>query len=300
MKALTFYIVIFILVGCENTPRKNLDIVKENYSIVFEDEFQEQILDTLKWKTNPSFPAPYNKILPRANCDYENAAVLNNSNIIIQGGILKLIAKKEDIIYKGIGGGDLNQDLGCGLKAGKPFEFSQKYSTASLFGKTGFSNGIFECRAKIPSAKGLYPVFWLWHHDEIVVFEFFGNKKKHFVSAHNKEKYVTKEFERLDYSKAFHTYAVHWTNDYITWYFDDQEIWSICRDETNAPCPSALNSKADNDNFNASESFPDSTNRWLKPNISLRIYEWAKYVDDEKLPDTLKIDYVRLYQKNQE
>ncbi|MEM8908235.1 MAG: family 16 glycosylhydrolase, partial [Bacteroidota bacterium] len=136
--------------------------------------------------------------------------------------------------------------------------------------------------AKIPATLGLYPVFWLWHHDEIVVFEFFGNSTAHYLSAHNKEKYVSQQFNTVaNYSDHFHTYATHWTPHTITWYFDDEAIHSI--------------SRADSDPA-VKVAFPDSTNRWLRPHLSLRMYEWAERIDEANLPDTLKVDYIKIYQ----
>ncbi|MEL6988459.1 MAG: hypothetical protein AAGK97_11600, partial [Bacteroidota bacterium] len=51
------------------------------------------------------------------------------------------------------------------------------------------------------------------------------------------------------------------------------------------------------ENETIKKSFPDSTNRWLAPNLSLRVSEW-KPVDEQELPDTLLVDYIKVFQKN--
>jgi len=293
MKINIFLIFILILPACRTEKKVDLNLLKANLEIVFEDNFSNENLDTSKWTTVSSSPRPFDRILPRGNCDFNNAAILNNSNVVLKDGILNLIAKEENQTYEGVVGGDQNQNVGCDFIGGENFRFDQNYTSGSIFGRKGFNHGLFECRAKIPAAKGLYPVFWLWHHDEIVVFEFFGDRKEHFVSAHRREKYVTQKFSDMDYSEAFHEYSVYWTPHEITWFIDGKNIWTLCRNN-NKNCTTS--SKPHNSNFKIEESFPDSTNRWLSPNISLRIYEWSKEVDGSRLPDTLMIDYIRIYQ----
>lgn len=287
---------VICLSGCKN----ELDTteIKQSLSLVFQDTFGLDSLDTTKWRYHSKSPAPFDKILPRGNCDFRNAAVLQKENIQNKNGILYLIAKHEEKTYKGKVKAENGKYIACDLKGGDSFEFNQTFTSASIFSKEGFNHGYFECRAKVPCTNGLYPVFWLWHHDEIVVFEFFGNSKSHFVSSHNKERYVTKEFSQIDYCKNFHNYGVYWTKENITWFLDEKPIWRICRDEFIKHDRYSLTSKPDNNNFSIKESFPDSSKRWLSPNISLRIYEWTDKVDLINLPDTLKIDYVKIYQNH--
>ena len=276
-----------------------LSTVKAKLELVFEDEFSQHTLDTSLWQTISTNPSPYDRILPRGNCNFDNAALLTEDNIVLKNGCLNLIAKQEQQIYQGIVGAEKGTPVGCDFYGGDTFELKQNFTSASLFSRKGYNHGLFECRAKIPFAKGLYPVFWLWHHDEIVVFEFFGDSRKHFVSAHNKEKYVTKQFSQMDYSQAFHHYAVYWTPQNITWFFEEEPIWTICREGLADRNRCAEAQQADNTDYNIQESFPDSIDRWLRPNMSLRIYEWADQVDVSSLPDTLVVDYVRVYQTGQ-
>lgn len=295
MKSLHFYILLLSITSC--TTPSEIEQIRSTSVLVFEDNFDSSTsIDTIKWRTTSLNPKPFDRVLPRGNCNFKNAAFLTDKNIKIENDVLNLIVRPENTHYKGLAGGSVNTEIGCNLKGHQTFDLNLEYTSASIFSKKGYNHGLFECRAKIPSTKGLYPVFWLWHHDEIVVFEFFGDSHNHFVSAHNKEKYVTKNFNDKDYSTDFHNYAVHWTNQKITWYVDDEFIWSICRDSTAHPKVNPLNSLTKNKEYNIKESFPDSINRWLSPNISLRIYEWAESVNNHELPDTLKIDYVRIYQ----
>lgn len=287
----------FILLSlCSCEEQAETSRLKSSMKLVFEDDFNQGSLDTLNWLYYSLSPKPFDRLLPRGNCNFENAALLQKDNILLANGCVHLIAKKESQIYRGVVDGDEGRNLGCELIGQKPFEFNLDYTSASLFSKKGYNLGYFECRAKIPCAEGLYPVFWLWHHDELVVFEFFGNSSEHFVSSHNKEKYVTTKFSQADYCLDFHTYGLNWTTDCVTWYFDGDAIWEVCRDDVRNrenlerfPAPV-------NDTYTMTEALPDIKDRWLSPNISLRMYEWSQSIADERLPEALIIDYVKIYQ----
>lgn len=276
------------LLGCTSSQDVSVDTIKSEYVLVFEDEFNGTTIDTTNWFTNSSSPKPYDRVLPRGNCDFSNAAIMTEENILVKDGYLNLIAKYEEGLYQGIVGGEKGQDIGCGLLGQDSFALKQDFSSATVRTQLGYNHGYFECRAKIPGTAGLYPVLWLWHHDEIVVFEFFGDSKVQFASSHHGQDYKSQNFKKVkDYSDDFHTYAVNWTPNDITWYLDNKAIWTLNRMKD-------ATGKVEN-NF-----FPDSLNRWLRPNISLRIYEWAEQVDHKNLPDTLKVDYLKIYQKKRE
>jgi len=275
---------LLLLLSCAGCQEPATDQIKANAVLVFEDHFEGKVLDTTKWYTYSSNPKPFDRILPRGNCDYETAALLLDRNIIIRDGHLNLIARQEAARYEGIVDGEAGQDIGCGHVGQDTFLLEQEYTSATLRSRKGYNHGYFECRAKIPPATGLYPVIWLWHHDELVLFEFFGDSKTYYASSHHGANYKTKAFyEVADYSEAFHVYGLNWTPNRLTWYFDHKPIWELEREKGLGLAP-------------GNDFFPDSTDRWLSPNISLRVYEWAAQVDDQRLPDTLKIDYFKVYQ----
>jgi len=285
------YLIFLTITACNTQKSSEIDQLKNRLTLKFEDNFTSNTLDTSIWQTYSFNPRPYDKILPRGNCNYSNAAILTDSNCIIKNGILHLIARYDSSTYSGIVEGKIGKNTGCNYIAGEPFTFNQFITSGSIFSKEGFQNGLFECRAKIPSTSGLYPVFWLWHHDEIVVFEFFGDSNTHFISSHNKDKYVTKKFNHFDYSEDFHTYSAYWNHEKVQWFIDGKLIWEVFYTET-------LNTNVtiEASNTEIHNALPDTINRWLNPNLSLRIYEWANDIDITKLPDTLKIDYVHIYQ----
>jgi beta-glucanase (GH16 family) len=101
--------------------------------------------------------------------------------------------------------------------------------------------GYFEIRAKLPEGKGMWPAFWLLPADktwppEIDVLEAFGGDngrgeggafEMHWA-AHSTDKggggWVP---TGVDTQKTYNTYAVDWQADYITYYFNGQQVGRI-------------------------------------------------------------------------
>jgi beta-glucanase (GH16 family) len=103
--------------------------------------------------------------------------------------------------------------------------------------------GYFEMRAQIPAGDGLFPAFWLLpadgSHGEIDIMEILGKDPTTlYTTAHSFATGQDVESAGItkipDASQGFHTYGVDWEPDYITWYFDGQEVFQ-------AATPSDLN-----------------------------------------------------------
>ena len=172
------------------------------------------------------------------------------------------------------------------------------YTSGSIFSRLNFNLGYFECRVKISSGHGTYPVFWLWHHDELVVFEFFGDSKKQFVSMHRGEKVSSESFELVEnYADEYHTYALEWTPLEIRWYFDGQLIKEDFRyfDNVNQ---NGISCKVydSNEDYILNDTFPQIDDRWMGVNLSLNIYEWDLPDSTTQFPAQMYVDYVRVYQ----
>ena len=89
-----------------------------------------------------------------------------------------------------------------------------------------FGYGYFEMRAKLPKGKGIWPAFWLINNDcthEIDVFELLGDDPHTLHMTyhyHDAEAYST-TYTGPDFSAGYHTFAVDWQPNSITWYVDD-------------------------------------------------------------------------------
>jgi beta-glucanase (GH16 family) len=143
--------------------------------------------------------------------------------------------------------------------------------------------GYFEMRAQLPAGQGFWPAFWLLPEDgswppELDVMEVLGdNMHMLYTTVHTQE---TGEHTSdgkdvkvaADMSKGYHTYAVDWEPDYITWYFDNKQVY---RTET----PADMNKPM-----------------YMQANLAVGGY-WPGNVDGTTpFPGEMKIDYIRAYQ----
>jgi beta-glucanase (GH16 family) len=144
--------------------------------------------------------------------------------------------------------------------------------------------GYFEMRAKLPAGQGMWPAFWLLPEDgswppEIDVMEMLGNDPTMlYTSTHSEqngqEVNAGPGTKVADMSKGYHTYAVDWEADYITYYFDGKQVWKT-------PTPSDMHKPM-----------------YMIANLAVGGY-WPGNVDSTtKLPAQMKIDWIRAYQSN--
>src|SRR5215831_3637440 len=117
----------------------------------------------------------------------------------------------------------------------QPLINNHQYTSGMITTEHSFSQlyGYFEIRAKLPAGKGLWPAFWLLPTDrswppEIDVLEVLGdNTRKLYTSVHYGKENTSHGVDTTvpDMSADFHTYAVLWEPDSITWYFDGRQVF---------------------------------------------------------------------------
>ncbi len=101
-----------------------------------------------------------------------------------------------------------------------------------------FQYGYLEVRVQAPAGAGLWPAVWLLPitHDskpEIDVMEMQGDEPTinavhlHFRRRSGESDSVGFSWEGSDLTKGFHTYAIDWRPDSLTWYVDDEPIWEV-------------------------------------------------------------------------
>lgn len=147
--------------------------------------------------------------------------------------------------------------------------------------------GLWEIRAKLPDARGAWPAFWLLPtHDqwprgvsilsEIDVVEGVGGVGDGFyhVAMHSSAtgEMITMEKTvetRTDLTESFHTYAVKWDVNHITYYFDGREVYRV---ET-----------------------PTDMHRPRHYLLNLAVGGFAGRPALDDYPTALEVDYVRVY-----
>lgn len=163
-------------------------------------------------------------------------------------------------------------------------------------GKRDWTYGRIEVRAKVPSSLGTWPAVWTLGSNikevgwpdcgEIDLLEHVGympdtfhfnvhTKAYNHVLATNKG---TKVYQPAA-EKDFHVYAVEWFKDRIDWYLDDKKVFTF------------KNENSGND------AWPFDKPQYLILNLAYGgAWGGQKGVDIKTLPQTLLIDYVRVFQ----
>lgn len=164
------------------------------------------------------------------------------------------------------------------------------YHTAMIGtqGKFEAKFGYFECRVQMQKEVGHWSAFWLQSHTiqkvgnpnlngaEIDIYEYHNRESDivqiniHWDGYGDSHKHKGTKYYCKNFGKGFHTIALEWTPEEYIFYIDNIEAWRT-----------------------------DQAVSHVKQYIilSLEVGEWGGDIRQAKLPDSLKVDYVRVYQK---
>ncbi len=165
----------------------------------------------------------------------------------------------------------------------QPLIDGYKYTSGMINTFNSFTQtyGYFEMRAQLPAGQGLWPAFWLLQADmswppEIDAMEVLGHDMTTlYTAAHTNQtgSHTSKggTIKVPDMSAGYHTYGVDWQADYITYYFDGNEVWKTAT-------PSDMHEPM-----------------YMIANLAVGGY-WPGMVNSTTpFPAQMKIDYIRAY-----
>ena len=228
------------------------------WRLAFHDEFTAASLDTV-WH-----PAQYwdHDLTVVGGDELES---YDPSGISVGDGMLHLTARKDDV-------NGVPYVSGLVMTGGeKALPASPRYS---------FLHGYLEVRAKIPAGKGLWPAIWMmpasFHDDngEIDVLEAVGDDPSHAsFNIHRNGRDEGHGWDGPDLSGGFHTFAVDWEADHVSWFVDGVERARTTR--TSLICPEAMYPIMDLAVGGKAAGPPDATTPF---------------------PATLDVDYIRIWQ----
>jgi len=235
-----------------------------------------------------------------ANWCYENGFARNKEwqwyqpdNATIKNGILRIEGRRERV---------KNEAYDPQSKDWRKNREFAEYTSSSINtrGKQAFKYGIVEVRAKIDTAKGMWPAIWTlgiskrWPaNGEIDMMEFYLVDDKPTILAnaawlgasHSAEwdgsKTLFSHFLKKDsqWATKFHIWKMDWTAEYIRLYLDDELLNEIDLTKTHNP-----------DGFN-----PFHQPHYLLLNLALG--ENGGDPSVTIFPRKYELDYVRVYQK---
>ena len=255
--------------GKENAPMEtnqpSQTLSYEGYTLRWEDNFDGTELNRQDWNVELHEPGWVNNEL--------QSYVDSPENIYLQDGSLVL----------------------------KPVETSGRVNTQN---KHDFKYGIFEARAKVPEGQGFLPAFWMmptnenlygqWPRcGEIDIMEVLGNDTTrsygtlHYGNPHSQSQAGCTLTEG-NFSDEYHTFAVEWLPDRISWYVDGQLIHT------------------ENDWYSATEgqgeiTYPAPFDQPFYIILNLAVGgNWPGNPDEttDIAGSAFYIDYVRVYQKD--
>ena len=196
-------------------------------------------------------------------------------NATVDSGVLKIIARKEN--YKG-----------------------KKYTSARLVSKADWKYGRIEVNAKLPKGVGTWSAIWMmpagWHFNngnwpdigEIDIMEHVGHDPGivH-ASAHSKDYQWQKGTQKTatmfipDATDGFHSYKLDWSPEVLKGYVDDSLYFTY-----------------HNEGFGESK-WPYNKPFYLILNVAVGgVWGSIQGIDDDAFPQTMEVDYVRIYQKS--
>lgn len=242
---------------------------------VFADEFNGTAVDTNKWELQIGDGCSYG-ICGWGNSELQSYQAANAS---VANGMLTITAKKQ--------------------RVGSKAYTSARLRTLNKPGSGQWTHGRFEVRMKTPKGSGMWPAFWMlpanttvsWPASgEIDIQESTGQKSMfalgsiHYGSSNANHQFITSSILKQPdtWADAFHVYSVVWTPFKISWYIDDLLY------ATKTPADMA----------NQADWTFENYKYYLILNLAVG-GNLGGTVDDTALPQTMQVDYVRVYNGTQ-
>jgi beta-glucanase (GH16 family) len=237
------------------------------WRLVWSDEFNDTTINARNWTfdTGTGEKGWGNEELEYYTTRYANS--------LIENGKLLIIGRKENY-------------MGC------------KYTSARLKtkGLNCWTYGKIEARMKLPTGQGMWPAFWMLGNNidsadypwcgEIDIMEKINSDPKVYGTMHWYADEGTADWggkqRHLKNPNGYHTYSIEWDSMQIRWLVDTTEYW-----------------KGD-----IWDTAHDHTQAFHKPFfiiLNLAIGgDWPQSPDSTTVfPDTMFVDYVRVYQKTE-
>lgn len=237
-------------------------------TLVWSDEFDGTSLNTDNWTYQTGDGCDI------GICDWGNneQQSYQQNNVSVANGVLSIVARREEV--------------------GGKFYSSGRINTKN---KQEFRYGYLEARMKVPPGRGLWPAFWMLPTDEVYGFwpqsgeidimEWVGREPERlFGTLHfgqpvpmNQSTGVNLDLTDAAWSDEYHTYAVEWEENTITWYVDGYRYGS----RTTA-------------NLNG-QNWPFDQDFHFLLNMAVG-GTFGGSVSNSAFPATMEVDYVRVYE----
>jgi len=271
------FVWILMLASCKSDssgpdPEQSDIPVPPGFQLVWHDEFDQLIIDQVKWTHDVNAWGGGNNELQY----YTDRPV----NAFIDDGHLVIRTQKER--YTGTEG-------------------TRQYTSARLHTKNkgDWKYGRFEIRACLPYGQGIWPAIWLLPTDniyggwaasgEIDIMELVGQEANtvhgtlHYGGPYPENVYQGDSYilEQATFHDAFHTFAMEWDTTSISWFVDD----SLYQTQTQW--------------YSKNQDYPAPFDQQFHMILNVAVGgNWPGDPDETTLfPQEMVVDYVRIFQK---
>ncbi|MEQ8702918.1 MAG: family 16 glycosylhydrolase [Phaeodactylibacter sp.] len=260
-------IIRFLLFSCLLTSIPAQIEAQPCMELIWADEFDGTVLDTNNWSYDIGDGCP--DLCGWGNNEWQFYTDAPE-NIRVENGLLVITGREDSTAFS-------------------------DFTSAKIIsqGKADFRYGRFEARMRLPQGQGVWPAFWMlptesvygiWPRSgEMDIMEMIGTNPGQLVgTVHTGMPY---DYESGYYdlpagqilADNFHVYAMEWEPDSITWFIDGIQYHQLTPDDIGPWAP-------------FQEDF------YLIINLALG-GNWPGDVDPAVLPQTLEVDYVRVYNR---
>jgi beta-glucanase (GH16 family) len=265
--------VLFSVIGSactplQATPVPTAVIPPDGWQLLWQDEFDGSAIDTVNWTYDLGGGGWGNGEMENYTNRLENARVEN--------GMLVIEARKE-------------------TNANGGFEFtSARLKTQGL---QTFQYGRIEARIKVPAGKGFWPAFWMLGENfpvvgwpdcgEIDIMEYIGKEPDLIIGTMHGPGYSgavgLSKWNRQSYNIAddFHTYAIEWDTNQISWFYDGQNYSTYTREDV------------------GERKWVFDQPFFIILNLAVGGTLGGLVTPDTQFPSQYLVDYVRVYNKTQ-
>lgn len=266
-----------------------LDRSGEGFKLIWNDEFDGDVLDTTKWSYMYGTGEEYG--LDGWGNSEEQYYTDREENVKVEGGVLKITAVKEERLYEG-----------------------KRYTSARIRTMANDEEALFsttygrvEARIKMPVGEGLWPAFWMLPVDpslynqwaasgEIDIMEARGRLPGQAGgTAHYGKNWPNNVYEGKDYVfkdgtdiSDFHLYSMEWEPGVLRWYVDDELYFTL--------------DKWFSQGQGAAEEYawpaPFDVPFYILLNMAVGgTFDAEANLDNAEFPATMAVDFVRVYEK---
>ena len=184
------------------------------WELAFSDEFEGDRLNTADWITWYPYTDDGSDQCAFCRTHGNEGQVFLDENVVVSGGLLKIIAIKEKAVWMGE---------------------EREHTSGMIHSRRAFGHGKYEFRCRLPEGNGYWPALWTFGQisAEIDLMEAGMQRPKRFhTSVHNwKIKKMAHKRHRLKTSLSddFHVFTMEWEPNIIHFYIDGSEVWQLHR-----------------------------------------------------------------------